>query len=74
MSASIVIPKKLKIKEPSIEKMIKVMKAVKDPFQAILIFSCFENRSVMTNKKGAIPIGLIKVKNVVRHRMKNCNS
>jgi hypothetical protein len=66
-----VIPKKLKITEPKIEKIISVIKAVKDPFHAMFIFSSFENRSVITNKIGAIPIGLMSVKNVVRQRMKN---
>jgi hypothetical protein len=56
--------------EPIIEKMIRVRKAVRDPFQAILILSFFENLSVITNKSGAIPIGLISVKNVVIQSIK----
>ncbi len=68
------ILKKLKITEPKIEKIIKVNKAVREPFPAMFILSSFENRSVITNKSGAIPMGLIKVKNVVRQRKKNWNS
>ena len=48
--------------------------AVKDPFLAILILSVFENHSVMIKSNGAIPIGFIKVKRVVRQKIKNCVS
>jgi hypothetical protein len=53
------------------EKSIRVKKAVKEPFQAMFIFSCFENRSVITRRRGAIPMGLIRVNKVVRQKMKN---
>jgi len=36
-----VMPKTLKIKDPRMEKSIRVKKAVKEPFQAMFIFSCF---------------------------------
>ena len=66
-----VILKTLKITDPKMEKSIRVKKAVKEPFQAMFIFSCFENRSVIARRRGAIPIGLIKVNKVVRQKMKN---
>jgi hypothetical protein len=66
-----VMPKTLKITDPRMEKSIRVKKAVKEPFQAMFIFSCFENRSVITRRRGAIPMGLIRVNKVVRQKMKN---
>ena len=66
-----VIPKKLNITEPRIEKRISVKKAVNVPFFAISILDCLENLSVITIKIGAIPKGFIKVKKVVRQKIKN---
>ena len=66
-----VMPKTLKITDPRMEKSIRVKKAVKEPFQAMFILSCFENRSVITRRRGAIQMGLIRVNKVVRQNMKN---
>ena len=65
-----VIPKKLNIIEPRNEKRIRVINAVIEPFFAILYFSFFSNLSVIIIRMGAIPIGLINVKRVVRQKIK----
>ena len=69
-----VIPKKLKITDPSKENNINVINAVKEPFCAILIFSFYENLSVIIISMGEIPIGFIRVNRVVRQKIKNCIS
>ena len=73
-NASIVIPKKLKIKEPRIAKRIIFVKAVNDSFLAIFIICSFENCSVIITSKGVILMGLINVSKVVRQKMRNCVS
>ncbi|MBI66017.1 MAG: hypothetical protein CMG64_06970 [Candidatus Marinimicrobia bacterium] len=65
------MPKILKIKEPRIANNIKVINAVAEPFFAILTLYSLENLSIITTSKGAIPMGLIKVKSVVRQKIKN---
>lgn len=69
-NASKVIPKKLKITDPSKENKINVMNAVRDPFFAISIFSGLGNLSVMIISIGEIPIGFIRVNKVVRQKIK----
>ena len=73
-NASSVIPKKLKIREPRIANNSNVIKAVAEPFFAILTLSSLENLSVITISNGAIPMGLIRVKSVVKQSIKNCVS
>ena len=55
-----VIPKKLKITDPSKENNINVINAVKEPFCAILIFSFFENLSVIIISMGKFQLDLLE--------------
>ena len=56
----------MEITDQSKENKLNVINAVREPFFAILIFSCLGNLSVMIISIGEIPVGLIRVNKVVR--------